>query len=239
MRGTLLNTATVAVGGSLGLLVGNRVPADYKQLAFTGLGLVTVGIGIKLFLESKNILITAAGLVLGGILGLALGLAAGFDNFAETMKHVFHGGGNFTEGLITASVLFCVGPMTLLGCLEDGLEGKSELLQLKSTMDGFAAFFFAVTLGAGVLVSALVVLVFQGALTLLATPLRPVAKDTELIAEISAVGGTMMMAIGLKLLDIKSIPVADFLPSLAVAPLLLVVGRRVSKAMHLGKSEVV
>jgi uncharacterized protein len=132
----------------------------------------------------------------------------------------------FNEGLITTSILFCVGPMTLLGCIKDGLEGDTELLKLKSTLDGFGAFFFAAALGVGVLVTALVVLVFQGALTLAAKPLRFLAEDQEYVAEATAAGGIMMMATGLGLVEIRDLPVANYLPALALAPLLVWVARR-------------
>ncbi len=228
MRGTLLNTATVTVGGLAGLALSSYVPANYEQVALTGLGLVVVGLGIKMFLETKNILIIAASVALGGIIGLALGLSAGLDAFAEWARHSLGGGGHFNEAIITTSILFCVGPMTLLGCMQDGIEGKIELLAIKSTLDGIAAFFFAATLGAGVLVTAIVLLVVQTLLTLLAKRLQNFAKDEELIAEASAAGGTMMMAIGLGLLEIKKIATPNYLPALVLAPLFVLIGRRMT-----------
>src|SRR5882724_5731403 len=118
MRGTLLNTATVTIGGLAGLALSSYVPANYEQIALTGLGLVVVGLGIKMFLETKNVLIIAAAVALGGIIGLALGLNSGLDAFAEWARARLGGGGRFNEAIITTSILFCVGPMTLLGCLQ-------------------------------------------------------------------------------------------------------------------------
>jgi uncharacterized protein len=227
-RGTLLNTATVAVGALIGLLIGKSLPHAYQDVAMSGLGLVTLGIGIKLFLGTKNILIIAVAVAVGGMLGLALGIHSGIESFAEWAKQTLGGQDNdrFTEGLIASSVLFCIGPMTLLGCIQDGLEGKIELLALKSTMDGIGAVFFAAATGNGILVTALVVLVVQGALTLMAGVLRPLADDEDMIGELSATGGIILMATGFGLLKIKELHTADYLPALVLAPLLVVVFRR-------------
>ncbi|MBC8066337.1 MAG: DUF554 domain-containing protein [Chlorobia bacterium] len=225
MRGTLLNTATVAVGSTIGALAGNQIPDSYKELVLSGLGLVTIGLGVKLFLQSKNVLIVAAAISLGGMLGMAIGIQGGIESFADWAKGALGGEGRFAEGLVTASVLFCIGPTTILGCLQDGLEKKIELLALKSTLDLFAAMFLAASMGWGVLLSAAVVLVFQGALTLAAKPLRPLAQDQDLLAEVSGTGGIMMIAIGLSLLEIKKLPTADFLPAISLAPVMVVVGR--------------
>ncbi|MFW5697100.1 MAG: DUF554 domain-containing protein [Fimbriimonadaceae bacterium] len=218
-RGTLLNTATVVVGSLIGLAIGRNAPDDLQQIALVGLGLVTMGIGIKMFLETKNILVAAISVGLGGVLGALLGIDVGLNNLAEWARATLGGEGTFNEGLITASVLFCVGPLTLLGCIQDGIEGKIDLLSLKSTLDLVAATFLAATLGVGVLVAAAVVLVFQGSLTFLARPLRRVAEDPKLIAEASAAGGALMLAIGLGLAGVKRFPTELFLPALVLAPL--------------------
>lgn len=220
MRGTLLNTATVAVGALLGLAIGSKLPQGYLSIALAGLGLVTVCIGIKLFFESRNVLIVAISVAVGGVVGTALGLHVGLERFAEWARAIVGGGTTFNEGLITTSVLFCVGPMTLLGCLQDGLEGKIELLSIKSLMDGIAAVFFAATLGAGVLVTALVVLVVQGTLTLLASKLKSLSMNTRALAETSAAGGCILLSIGIGLLNLAEIPSENFLPALVFAPCL-------------------
>jgi uncharacterized membrane protein YqgA involved in biofilm formation len=225
MKGTFLNTATVAVGSIIGIAAGNAIPDSYKGLVLSGLGLVTMGLGVKLFLESRNILVVAAAIAVGGMLGMLVGIQAGIESIAGWAKSALGGDGNFVEGMVTASVLFCVGPTTLLGCIQDGLEKKIDLLALKSTLDFFAAMFLAATLGWGVLLSAAVVLVFQGALTLAARWLRPLANDEPLLAEVSGAGGIMMLAIGLGLLEIKKLPVADFLPAIFIAPLMIGIGR--------------
>ena len=194
-----------------------------------GLGLVVIGIGLKMFLEAKHIFIVAGAIALGGILGQLLGIQGGIENFAHWAEGVFHGqnAGHFSEAIVTTSILFCVGPVTLLGCLQDAIENKIELLAIKSTLDGLAAIFFAATLGPGVLVTAGVVLVFQSILTFSARPLQPIAKDPELLSEVTGVGGVMMMAIGMSsLLKIVALPTANYLPALFIAPFAVVAIRR-------------
>jgi uncharacterized membrane protein YqgA involved in biofilm formation len=215
MKGTLLNTATVAVGSIIGLVIGKIIPASAQQIALSGLGLVTIGIGIKMFLGSKNILIVAGSIAIGGIIGLLLGIQVGLEHVADWVKHSIGGGGTFSEGFVASCVLFCIGPMTILGCIQDGLEGKTELLALKSTMDGVAAIFLAASLGIGVLFSAVFVLIFQGALTLAARPLAGLKNDENLLAELGGTGGPIMMA-------------------LALAPALILVCRKISSLVKKG-----
>jgi uncharacterized membrane protein YqgA involved in biofilm formation len=226
-RGTLLNTATVLAGALIGLLVGQLIPKSYESIVMGGIGLITFAIGIKMFLDSKNVLIVIGSIVVGGLIGMALGIDNGIQAFSHWAQDLFGAGSKstFAEAIITTSVLFCVGPLTLLGCMQDALEGKIELLAVKSTLDGFGAIFFAAALGPGVLVTAAVLLVFQGLLTLAAAPLRRVIHNEAAIAEATAAGGVMMMAIGLNLLKIRAnafeldrIPVANYLPALFLAP---------------------
>lgn len=228
MKGTLLNTATVTVGSLIGLAIGKLIPAEAQQIALSGLGLVVVGIGIKMFLGSKNVLIVAGSIAIGGILGLLLHIQMGLDSLAEWVRASVGGGGTFSEGLVAACVLFCIGPMTILGCLQDGLEGKSELLALKSTLDGVASIFLAASLGVGVLFSAVFVLVVQGAITLAAKPMSFLQSDTTLLAEFEGTGGPIMVAIGLSLLELKKIPTANYLPALILAPLTVLASRYLS-----------
>lgn len=231
MRGTFLNTATVAVGATIGLLIGKSIPDSYKEVALHGLGLVTVGIGISMFLRAKNPLIAAISVAVGGILGLALGIHAGIAGLAVwTRDHLGAGNGTtFVQGLITSFVLFCIGPMTLLGCLQDALENKIDLLSLKSTMDGMAAIFLAAALGQGVLVTAVLVLVFQGALTLLARPLRSLASHESALGELSGAGGAILVGTGLGLIGLVDLHTSNYLPAIILAPALAIVFKRFSK----------
>ncbi len=226
----MLNTATVATGAIVGGLAGNVIPPGYHSIALNGLGLVTSLIGVRMFFQSKNAVVVVAAIALGGILGAALGISHMFYVFSEWARQHLGGGGTFNQTLIGTSVLFCVGPMTLLGCLQDGIEGKFEILALKSTLDGIAAIFFAAVDSKGVLATALVVLVVQGTLTLAARRLQKFAKDEHLIAEATAAGGALILATGLGLLEIKKMPVETYLPALILAPVFAAIARRLSKA---------
>ncbi|MCW5943180.1 MAG: DUF554 domain-containing protein [Fimbriimonadaceae bacterium] len=221
MRGTLLNTGTVAGGSLIGLALGSRLPSELLTMALTGLGLVTIGIGLKMVLGARNLLVVAASVAIGGVLGRLIGIEAGLAAFGDWSKGSLGalGTGRFTEAIVTTSVLFCVGPMTILGCIQDAVEKKIELLALKSVMDGVASVFLAALLGPGVLVTAAIVLVVQGTITLLARYLRPIAENPALLSDTVASGGVMLTAIGFGLADIKKIPSGDYLPALALAVL--------------------
>lgn len=220
-KGTLINTASVAVGAGIGLLAGKLIPGSFETIVIGGIGLAVIGISIKMFLESKNILALIAAIALGGILGHLIGIHDGVRAFAEWAKGTFgaEGEATFVEAILTTSVLFCVGPLTLLGCIQDAMEDKVDLIATKSMLDGIGAIFFAAALGLGVLVSALVVFVVQGLLTILASPLKKLVHDEATVAEATAAGGLMMLAIGMNLLKVRETPVADYLPALLLAPL--------------------
>ncbi len=224
--GTLLNTLTVILGSALGLVLHQSLPAGLMDTALVGIGLVNLAMGVKMFMGSESILMVAGAIVFGGVIGALCGITPGLDAAAETLRRSLGAEGDFNQGLVTASVLFCVGPMTLLGCVEDGLQGHSELLRIKSLLDGVASIFLAATLGAGVLASAAVVLIVQGAVTSMAKTLRPLVHDEVMQKQLTAVGGILILAIGLNLAKIAKIPTADYLPALVVAPAMLWASRR-------------
>lgn len=224
MRGTLLNAATVAGGALAGLAVRGSFPHGLDEVVTHGLGLVTLGVAVKMILQGKNVLAMAGAVALGGIIGFLLGFQPVVEGLAGWVKHAVHSEeGGFVDGLVTTSVLFCVGPMTLLGCIQDGLEGKIEILALKSTLDCFAAFAFAAALGVGVLFTAAVVLVVQGAITLLSGVLKKWANDEDLMAEVTGVGGALLIGTSLSLLGLAKYPMADYLPALVVGPAIILV----------------
>jgi len=232
MRGTIINAVLVAVGALLGWWIGQFLPDRLGDIVMSGLGLVTVGLGIKMFLQGKNLMIIAGAIAFGGIIGTLCGFDYGFASFVEWVKgHVAGSGSGFTTTMLTTSLLYCVGPMTILGCLQDGLEGKYQTLALKGLLDGVGAIFFAASGDPlGVLCTAVVVFVVQGTLTLMARPLRWLADDTEMIDEITGTGGLLLLAIGLGLLKIKDVPVVNFLPALLIAPVFVGIGRKRRKA---------
>lgn len=226
MTGTLLNIATVLLGGGLGVFLGARLPERMRETVMHGLGLVTLIVGIDLALETQNILIPMGSVLVGAILGEWWRIDLALEKLSEWLrervsKRISHASmAHFTEGFITASLVFCVGPLTVLGSIQDGLNGDYSLLAIKSMLDGFAALAFASSLGIGVLFSVLTVLIYQGGLTLLAGLAQNALSD-GMITEMSAVGGIMIMAIGLLLLDLKKIRVANMLPGLIIAPLVV------------------
>ena len=176
MTGTLLNIAAVLVGGGLGLLFGARVPERLKATVLAGIGLFTTAIGLQMFLKTENAIIVLGALLIGALLGEWWRVEDGLQAVGEILERRLTGSAgngeasssNFVRGFLTASLLFCVGPLTILGSIQDGLTGDYNLLAVKSVLDGFASLAIASTLGAGVLFSSLVILVYQGGITLLA-----------------------------------------------------------------------
>ncbi len=225
--GTLMNTATVITGGTLGLFLGHRLPERVQETVMHGLGLVTLVIGAQLALESKNILIVLGSLLLGGILGEWWGIEGRLENLGRRLerwltKKGAKGNIPLSRGFVVASLLFCVGPMAILGSMQDGLTGEFSLLATKSLLDGFASLALASTLGVGVPLAALTVFTYQGALTLLAAYLGDFLTD-PMIGEISATGGVLIMGLGVVLLEIKRLRVANYLPALLIAPLVVAI----------------
>jgi len=237
--GTIINVVTVLVGGALGLLLGARLPERIRETIMHGLGLLTLVIGIQLTFDTENILIVLGSLLLGGIAGELLRIEDRIDRLGHWLEHRTSGGGElsvsappqdvarpgasqFSHAFLTASLLFCVGPMTILGSIQDGLTGDYTLLAVKATLDGFAALAFASTMGPGVLFSVLTVLVYQGALTLGAGWASALLTD-PMIAEMTATGGVLMLALGMGLLQIKQVRAANLLPAIVVAPIIVAV----------------
>lgn len=212
--------ATVVVGAGLGMALGRRMPERLQEIIFQALGLVVCAIGISMTLESDNMIISVVSIALGAATGHLLGIERGLNRLAEwTRRKVRIGGERFTEGLVGATLLYCVGSMTILGAFEDGLGEYPTLLYTKSVIDGISAVALASVAGVGVMFSIVPLLLYQGALTLCAEWLSPLMNE-GMIAEMTAVGGLMLMGIGLTLLRIKEVRTADMLPALIYAPLL-------------------
>ena len=225
MTGTLINVAAILIGGSLGLLFGGRLPERLKVTVIAGMGLFTAVTGIKMFMETQNSLIVLGSLVIGALLGEWWKIENGLQRLGEILEKRFsradNESGRFVRGFMTASLLFCIGPIAILGSIQAGLNGDISLLVIKSVLDGFAAMAFASTLGVGVLFSAAMILIYQGTITLLAAQLNTIVSK-PMMAELTATGGVLLLGIAISsLLEIKKIRVGNFLPALVIAPLIV------------------
>jgi uncharacterized protein len=222
--GTLLNAATVFVGTLLGLLIGKRLPERVQNTLFGALGLVTLLIGISGALTTRNPLIILGSMLLGGLLGELLHIEGGLKRLGDAIeRRSGQSEKSVSVAFVTSSLVFCVGPLSILGPLANGLTGDINDLAIKSMLDGFAAIAFAATLGWGVLFSIVTILLYQGGISLAAQVLKPVLDaNPAALVELNAVGGVILMALGFKLLKIRDLPVANYLPALVIAPALAV-----------------
>ena len=219
--GTLINTLAVLVGAGIGTLVGARLPERMRQTAMHALGLVTVLVGIQSFLRFDNPLVPLVSVILGLVVGELVGIDAGLKRFGDALERRFSKGGSpVSRAFVTTSLLFCVGPLTFLGSLQDGISGDFRLLALKSALDFVASLSFASVLGWGVLLSAGSVLIVQGGLTL-AGAFFGAFMDKPMILAMTSTGGVLLVGLGLGLLELKEVRVANMLPALVVAPLLV------------------
>lgn len=223
MIGTWVNMGTVLAGGLLGWALGARVSPRVREGATIGVGLVTVVIGLRLALGTGDVLILMVSVIFGGAAGTALCLGERIERGTQRVERVFRGR-PLGEGFLAASLLFCVGPMALLGAIQDGLYGDWSLLAAKSVLDGISALTLAAALGPGVLLSLAVILVYQGGVTwaavLLSSHLVGFSPDAPMAVELSAAGGAVVLALGVALLRLRDLKAADLLPALLVAPVL-------------------
>ncbi len=217
MFGVIANTALVLLGGAIGLRLKKGMPESIKQIIMIGLGLFTCALGLKMGLEMKNGLLVVLGLVLGGAIGQIVRIEEGIEALGEQIRKWIGSKetGSFAQGFVFASVLFCIGPMTILGCIKAGVENDQNILLIKSIMDGFSSLILASSLGLGVLFSGVTVLILQGALVLLSRQLV-FLTDVSYLSDFTAVGGLIILGIGVKLLELKSVKAANFLPGLAL-----------------------
>ena len=217
MIAVIVNTVAILVGGFLGLLFGNKIKQDYSKTIMCGLGICTMVIGITGAITTENILLVILCLVIGTILGEWLNIEKRLDSAGDWLKKrvAKNGGGRFTEGFVTASLLFCVGSMAVMGSLDAGIRGDYSTIFTKSILDGVMSVTFAATMGVGVLFSALSIFVYQGALTLLAGLVEPLLS-AEAIGEMSAVGGILLIGTGINILGLtkERIRVGNMLPAL-------------------------
>ena len=216
MFGTLLNASTVIIGSIIGLIVRSRLPKRITDTAFQGVGLFTIILGIMMAIKTNNLLIMIFSVVLGSIIGELIDIDKWINIFGEWLKNKFKSKNQrFSEGLITAFLLYCMGSMTILGAIEEGLGELPNLLVAKSILDGFSSIVLAATLGIGVLFSFIPLLIYQGGLTLLASNVQNFLTEI-IINEITAVGGILLLGLGITLLNIKKIKVINMMPSMVI-----------------------
>jgi uncharacterized membrane protein YqgA involved in biofilm formation len=227
MTGTLINVATILAGGFLGVLLGSKLNDRLKQTVVNGLGLFTFAYAISLFLKTQNSLIVLGSLLIGMLLGEWWRIEDGLNQIGIRLEARFNrnngveDSARFIKGFLTATLLFIIGPMAILGSIQDGLTGNYETLLIKAVLDGFAAMAFASSLGVGVLFSALPVFVYQGGITLLAQQVQKVATP-EMMNELTATGGVILAGLAISnILEIKKIRTGSFLPALIIAPLIV------------------
>lgn len=226
MTGTLLNVAAILTGSILGLIFGARIPTKLKETIIAGMGIFIAALGIQMFLKTQNPLIVLGALLMGTLLGEWWRIEDGIHKLGEFLEQKFSrgeedGSNKFVRGFLTASLLFCVGPIAILGSIQDGLSGDYHLLAVKSVLDGFASIAFASTLGIGVAFSSLILLLYQGAISLMAAQLDALVT-TSMMNELTATGGILLVAIGISnLLEIKKIRAGNMLPGLLIAPVIV------------------
>ena len=231
MVGTLINVGTVLAGTAIGTSVGGRLPERVQQRVLAGLGMITLVIGIDLALawggkdtSTSTPLYVLGGVLLGGVIGEAIGIERRLEALGDRVQaRVARAGGGahstVSEAFFTATLLFCVGPLTVVGAIDDGLRGDYQLLATKSVLDGFASIALAAALGPGVALAAASVLVIQGGISLGAGLFDTIlAEGSEALAALTSAGGVLIIGISLKLADLKDVRVGNFLPALVLAP---------------------
>ena len=225
MIATFVNCIAVIIGSFIGLIIHKAIKESFKETVFISIGVLTLVIGMKMSLGTTKILFLALALVIGGLLGYAIGIEDRIYKFGELLQRKFGSAkekeaNKFPLGFLNASVLFCVGAMSILGSFQAGTEKNYDLLFTKSVMDGFMAILLTASFGIGVAFSFISILIYQGGLTLLSGVISAYVNDL-MLSEISAVGGAMIIMIGLNLLKLKEIKTANYLPGILLIPLFL------------------
>ncbi len=214
--GAIANALAILAGGLAGLVFGSRLPERVRRIVFQGLGLCTIVIGMQMALSSTMPIILVLSVLIGGVSGALLRLEERFMQGGDYLKARLRSNNpRFTEGMVNASLLFCIGAMAIVGSFDEGLNANRDIVYTKSIMDGFAAIAMASAYGLGVLFSALFVLIYQGLLTVFASSLQPVLGP-EIVVELKAAGGLLVIGIGLNLLELVKIPLSNMLPTLLV-----------------------
>lgn len=216
MIGTFVNVLAIIAGSFLGYFMRNGIKDEYKDTILSGLGLSVIIMGVMSAVETENFLLIIASVVIGSLIGEIIGIENKLDKLGYKLQAKFgKGDSNFSKGFITATLVFCIGAMSIVGALEAGLTGNYETLFAKSVLDGVSAIIFASSLGLGVVFSVFPVFIYQSVITILSTYLRDIFTPV-IINEMSAVGGILIMGIAFNLMGIKKIRVSNMLPSLLI-----------------------
>ena len=233
MTGTIANATAIILGTLAGVLIRSRLPQKSVEIVFQGIGLFTLAIGISMSLKSANLLLAVLSLVIGGLIGQALNLDRHLRQLTERLQRIAkketaetQSSSRFTEGLITATMLFCVGSLSILGAIEEGSGETPRLLLTKSIMDGISSIALASSFGICILFSSVPLLIYQGGLTLFAGAMMRFMSG-NMIAELTGVGGILLIGLGINILKIKEINIINLLPALIVAVILATFGRQV------------
>lgn len=236
--GTLINAGLVVLGSGLGVLIGDRIPEQMRITLLQVIGLVTIALGVSDAIDTRNMVFPLVGMAVGALIGELLAIESRLERLGERLQRRFVrgaggdtsevgevgevGGRNFVKGFVTASALYCIGPLTVLGAIEDASGQTPQLYIIKGSLDGFVSIMFAAMYGIGVAFSALSVLVVQGGLTLGGAGLDAVLDD-RMRTELFAAGGIAVIGIGLNLLQVTKIRLANLLPGLVLTPVLVAI----------------
>lgn len=221
LLGTIANAIAIIIGGTAGSIFKKGLSERFSSLIMSALGLFTLAIGMMFAAKSENIMVVVFSLVLGSILGEWIDIEKRMNDLGEFVEDKLKANeGNFSKGFVTASLLFCVGSMAIMGALQSGLANDHRILLTKAIMDGITSIIFASTLGIGVVLSFLSVFVYQSAITLLASVIAPYLNDA-VITEMTATGGVLLIGVGINILEIKKIKVGNMLPAMFLPIILM------------------
>ncbi len=220
MTGTIINAVAIIIGSAIGMLIKAKLPERFIKIVFQGIGLFTLFIGMYMAMKTNNIFLMIISIVLGGIIGEGINIEKYINKFGDTIKNKLKSNNSgFSEGLVTAFLLFCMGSVSILGAIEEGLGNEPNLLLAKAVMDGVSSIALAAAFGVGVSFSIIPLIIYQGGLTLLAATFGNYFSET-IITELTAVGGLMLIGLGINVLDIKKLKILNMIPALIVIVIL-------------------
>ncbi|MBL52242.1 MAG: hypothetical protein CMG57_09845 [Candidatus Marinimicrobia bacterium] len=227
--GTILNALVMIITGSFGVFLGNKLPNRIRDISLSGLGLITIMVGVESFLDTSNAVIPLISILIGGIIGSLIEIEKKLESAGEWLKTKTYKNQNlknnksknFVEGFVVASLIACVGPISILAPFKEIISDDLNLMYIKTGLDAIMVFIYSGTMGIGVIFSALSLLIVQGFFTLLAIILGNSFLNESMINELTSTGGLMILSIGLRLLNIKKLPTADMIPGLLIAPLII------------------